>query len=94
VLLYQKITKILARLTYDIEVDMEARFQSLNRAFDAASRSVDNMGPQVQLIQTEIEKASKTLRHELSHAVQVCEPGHAGPNTDEHRTRATSSKAV
>lgn len=72
-LLYQKITRILARLTHDIEADMEARFQSLNRAFDAASRSVDNMGPQVQHIQTEMEKASKTLRHELSHAVQVCE---------------------
>ncbi|KAH7239182.1 hypothetical protein BKA59DRAFT_532004 [Fusarium tricinctum] len=70
VLLYQKITKILARLTHDIEADMEARFQSLNRAFDAASRSVDNMGPQVQHIQTEMEKASKTLRHELSHAVE------------------------
>lgn len=72
-LLYQKITKILARLTHDIEADMEARFQSLNRAFDAASRSIDNMGPQVLHIQTEMEKASKTLRHELNHAVQVCE---------------------
>ncbi|KAM0223956.1 hypothetical protein ACHAQD_003035 [Fusarium lateritium] len=70
VLLYQRITKILARLTHDIEADMEARFQSLNRAFDAASRSVDNMGPQVRHIQTEMEKASRTLRHELRHAVQ------------------------
>ncbi|KAM0562832.1 hypothetical protein ACHAPJ_001672 [Fusarium lateritium] len=70
ILLYQRITKILERLTHDIEADMEERFQSLNRAFNAASQSVENLGPQVQHLRTEMDMASKVLRDDLSFAVQ------------------------
>ncbi|KAF9765739.1 hypothetical protein IL306_001950 [Fusarium sp. DS 682] len=70
ILLYQRITKILERLTRDIEVDMEERFQSLNRAYTAASQSVEDIGPRVQHLRTEMEMASKILRDDLSRAAQ------------------------
>ncbi|KAF5025584.1 hypothetical protein F66182_2328 [Fusarium sp. NRRL 66182] len=70
ILLYQRITKILERLTRDIEVDMEERFQSLNRAFHTATQSVENLGPQVQHLQTEMEMASKILRDDLIQSVR------------------------
>ncbi|KAF4447529.1 hypothetical protein F53441_8913, partial [Fusarium austroafricanum] len=70
IFLYQKITKILERLTHDIETDMEERFQSLNRAFNDASQSIENIGPQVQHLRTEMVRASRILRDDLNHAVQ------------------------
>ncbi|KAF4340412.1 nuclear membrane fusion kar5 [Fusarium beomiforme] len=70
ILLYQRITKILERLTHDIEVDMEERFQSLNRAYTAASQSVEDIGPRVQHLRTEMEMASRILRDDLSRAAE------------------------
>ncbi|KAF4991087.1 hypothetical protein FGRMN_8047 [Fusarium graminum] len=67
---YQRITKILAKLTHDIDADLGAKAQSIHRAFDAASQSADSIGSQVHHIRTEMDKASKFLRHELRHAVQ------------------------
>jgi ribosome-binding factor A len=69
--LYQRITRILEKLTNDVEADLEKRFQSLNRAFDAASQSVDSIVPQAKHIQTEMEKASRILQNDLSHTIKV-----------------------
>jgi len=67
ILVYQKITKILEKLTDNIE-----RFRSLNRAFDATSQSVESMGLQAKHLQMDMEKAGTILRNDLRHAVQVC----------------------
>lgn len=72
-MLYQRITKILEKLTNDVEAELEERFHSLNRAFDAASQSVESIAPQVRHLQMEMDKASRILRDDLSHAVQVRE---------------------
>ncbi|EXM23161.1 hypothetical protein V3481_010309 [Fusarium oxysporum f. sp. vasinfectum] len=70
ILLYQKITKILEKLTRDIEADMEERFHSLNRAYTAASQSVEDIGPHVRHLRTEMERASQILRDDLGRAAQ------------------------
>ncbi|GKU03253.1 nuclear membrane fusion protein kar5 [Fusarium langsethiae] len=70
IFLYQRITRILEKLTNDVEADLEERFQSLNRAFDAASQSVESIGPQAKHLQMEMDKASRILRHDLGHAIQ------------------------
>jgi predicted nucleotidyltransferase len=72
IFVYQKITKILEKLTDNIEADMEERFRSLNRAFDATSQSVESMGLQAKHLQMDMEKAGTILRNDLRHAVQVC----------------------
>ncbi|RKL14977.1 Transcriptional regulatory protein SIN3 [Fusarium oxysporum] len=74
ILLYQKITKILEKLTRDIEADMEERFHSLNRAYTAASQSVEDIGPHVRHLRTEMERASQILRDDLGRAAQVPAP--------------------
>lgn len=71
IFLYQRITKILEKLTNDVEADLEKRFQSLNRAFDAASQSVESIGPQAKHLQMEMDKASRILRNDLGDAIQV-----------------------
>ncbi|KAJ4192600.1 hypothetical protein NW755_003747 [Fusarium falciforme] len=68
--LYQRITKILETMTNKIEIEMEERLQSLNRAFLAASDSVENLGPQVQRLRSELELASDVLREQLGQAAQ------------------------
>ncbi|CAF3627046.1 unnamed protein product [Fusarium graminearum] len=70
IFLYQRITKILEKLTNDVEADLEKRFQSLNRAFDAASQSVESIGPQAKHLQMEMDKASRILRNDLGDAIQ------------------------
>ncbi|KAF5704501.1 nuclear membrane fusion kar5 [Fusarium mundagurra] len=70
ILLYQRITKILEKLTRDIEADMEERFHSLNQAYTAATQSVEDMGPHVRHLRTEMERASQILRDDLGRAAQ------------------------
>ncbi|XEU95197.1 hypothetical protein FSHL1_000481 [Fusarium sambucinum] len=70
IFLYQRITRILEKLTNDVEADLEKRFQSLNRAFDAASQSVEGIGPQVKNLRMEMDKASGILQNDLSHAIK------------------------
>ncbi|KAH7261032.1 uncharacterized protein BKA55DRAFT_504888 [Fusarium redolens] len=70
ILLYQRITKILEKLTSDVEADMEERFHSLNRAYTAASQSVEDIGPHVRHLRTEMERASQILRDDLGRAAQ------------------------
>ncbi|KAM0416570.1 hypothetical protein ACHAPD_005499 [Fusarium lateritium] len=65
-----QITRILEKLTNDVEADLEKRFQSLNRAFDAASQSVEGIGPQVKNLRMEMDKASGILQNDLSHAIK------------------------
>lgn len=69
--LYQRITKILETMTNRIEVEMEGRLQSLNRAFLAASDSVENLSPQIQRLRSELELTSEALREQLGQAAQV-----------------------
>ncbi|KAI8687346.1 hypothetical protein NCS56_00307100 [Fusarium sp. Ph1] len=68
--LYQRITKILETMTNKIEIEMEERLQSLNRAFLAASDSVENLGPQVQRLRSELALASDVLRERLGQVAQ------------------------
>lgn len=69
--LYQRITKILETLTNKIEIEMEERLRSLNHALLATSDSVENLGPQVQRLRSELELAGDVLREQLSQAAQV-----------------------
>jgi hypothetical protein len=95
ILLYQRITKILEKLTRDIEADMEERFHSLNRAYTAASQSVEDMGPHVRHLCTEVERASRILRDDLGRAAQVhTNYFFLGHTPDMDRTRAMSWKVV
>lgn len=74
---------------------MEERFHSLNRAYTAASQSVEDIGPHVRHLRTEMERASQILRDDLGRAAQV----HShyfflGHTTDMDRTRAMSWKVA
>ncbi|KAF4461679.1 nuclear membrane fusion kar5 [Fusarium albosuccineum] len=68
--LYQRVTKILEKLTHEIETEMEERLQSLNQAFQSASHSVENLGPQVHKLRMELELTTDALREQLNQAVQ------------------------
>jgi hypothetical protein len=93
ILLYQRITKILEKLTSDVEADMEERFHSLNRAYTAASQSVEDIGPHVRHLRTEMERASQILRDDLGRAAQVLRHCYFLGHTIKHsRIRAISWK--
>ncbi|KAF4979317.1 hypothetical protein FZEAL_4458 [Fusarium zealandicum] len=64
--LYQRVTKILERLTHQIETEMEERLQSLSQTFQAASHLVENLGPQVHQLRTELDLAGDVLRERLA----------------------------
>ncbi|KAJ3528267.1 hypothetical protein NM208_g10282 [Fusarium decemcellulare] len=66
----KRVTKILEKLTHEIETEMEERLQSLNQAFQSASHSVENLEPQVHKLRMELELTADALREQLNQAVQ------------------------
>ncbi|KAM5370322.1 hypothetical protein ACJZ2D_008527 [Fusarium nematophilum] len=67
--LYQRVTKILEKLTRQIETEMEERLKALNLEFQAASHSVGDLGPQVHRLRTELDMATEVLQNQLLYHV-------------------------
>lgn len=69
--LYQRLTKILERLTTQAEADVEARLQFLNKRFQETSESVETMGLQLDHFRSTLRSFDDTLTGRLSRSVQV-----------------------
>ncbi|CAM1506448.1 Fc.00g060890.m01.CDS01 [Cosmosporella sp. VM-42] len=68
--LYQRLTKILEKITTQIEVDMEARLQSLNRMFQEASDSVENLVPKVNHLETRLRMVDDIIGGQIARTAQ------------------------
>lgn len=68
---HQRITKILEKLTNDVEAELEIRIQSLNHAFRDASNSVETLEPQVDRLKSKIDAVGGFMGETLLKTAQV-----------------------
>ncbi|KAH8722129.1 hypothetical protein BGZ61DRAFT_572420 [Ilyonectria robusta] len=62
---YQRVTKILEKLTTQIEDELEERLRSLNRAFHETAGSVDTFATQVNEIKTGLSMVDEVIQGQL-----------------------------
>lgn len=74
--LYQRVTKILEKLTTDVERETEERLRSLNRVFQEASDSVESFVPQVEKLKMGLEGLSAIVEGGLTQGAYVCQKLH------------------
>lgn len=85
--LYQRLTKILDKLTSQLEHDIEARLDSLNRMYQEATHSTENLGPQFDHIESRLRELDDMMNTRLSRTAQVCKIFSEHVSTNFQRSR-------
>ncbi|KAL7946537.1 hypothetical protein V8C42DRAFT_320954 [Trichoderma barbatum] len=68
--LHQRLTSILAKLTTQLEEEMEARFRSMNRMFQEAGVTVENLKPRMEDLKSSITEIDALFRDHIVQNVQ------------------------
>ncbi|KAL7782475.1 hypothetical protein V8C43DRAFT_197785 [Trichoderma afarasin] len=68
--LHQRLTGILAKLTTQLEEEMEARFRSMNKMFEEAGATVENLKPRVNHLKNSITEVDALFRDHIVQNVQ------------------------
>ncbi|EHK24957.1 uncharacterized protein TRIVIDRAFT_31498 [Trichoderma virens Gv29-8] len=68
--LHQRLTTILAKLTSQLEEEMEARFRSMNRMFEEAGATVENLKPRMNHLKSSITEVDALFKDHIVQNVQ------------------------
>ncbi|KAL7913259.1 hypothetical protein GGI35DRAFT_491432 [Trichoderma velutinum] len=68
--LHQRLTSILAKLMTQLEEEMEARFRSMNRMFEEAGATVENLKPRMNHLKNSITEIDALFRDHILQNVQ------------------------
>lgn len=69
--MYQRVTKILEKLTTQIEDELEERLRSLNQVFHETAGSVDTFATQVNEIKTGLSMVDEVIQGQLHRTATV-----------------------
>jgi uncharacterized protein YaaN involved in tellurite resistance len=69
--LYQRLTKIMARLTTEVENHMEERLRSFDQAFDRTSDALNSLEPRVDAAKSSLGELEEMISSRLFHLAQV-----------------------
>ncbi|POR38305.1 Nuclear membrane fusion protein Kar5 [Tolypocladium paradoxum] len=68
--LYERITKILARLTTQVEAELETRFESLDKMFRDTSANLESITPQVDELRTGLFQVERIISEVVSRGAE------------------------
>ncbi|KAH6610622.1 hypothetical protein Trco_000642 [Trichoderma cornu-damae] len=68
--LHQRLTSILAKLTTQLEKEIETRFRSLNKMFQVAEATVENLKPRVSDLKSSFTELDALFRNQILQPVQ------------------------
>lgn len=68
---YQRLTKILARLTKDIDTHMEARFENMEKELQRTRDNMDSLEPHIDKVKSGLEDIEYMVSTRLQKAAQV-----------------------
>lgn len=70
ILLYQRLTKVMAKLTYGVEVEMQRHMDNLELRVKKAGDAVQGLEPDLDRLQLKLAKLTAHFNNDLQHTVQ------------------------
>lgn len=72
--LYQRITKILEKMTLDVERDMQERLKRMETVWRDTSQSLEDLGPRVDHLRDGLDHLDDGILETLSRSIEVSSP--------------------
>lgn len=70
ILLYQRLTKVMAKLTYGVEIELQRHVDNLELRVQNAADVVQSMEPEFEKLQAKLAAIEKYVTQDLSYSVQ------------------------
>ncbi|KAF4504895.1 hypothetical protein G6O67_008288 [Ophiocordyceps sinensis] len=78
ILVFQRITKVMDRLTMQVEAELEARLKALNKRVRDASTGVDSIKPQINDLKSGLSQVEQIISRVLSQETQAATSANKG----------------
>lgn len=70
ILLYQRLTKVLAKLTHGVEIDIQKHMENLELRFKKAGTAAQDLEPQFDRLREKLVRIEDYVSHNLEHALK------------------------
>ncbi|ROW08242.1 hypothetical protein VMCG_03119 [Cytospora schulzeri] len=70
ILLYQRLTKVLAKLTHGVEIDIKNHMSKLELRFQKAATAVQDLEPQLDRLREKLVRTEDYVSHNFEHALK------------------------
>lgn len=87
--MYQRLTKILEKLTTQVEVDLEARLRSLDTIVQETVRGVGSLGPQVDHLRSGLGNLESVISGKLFRSAEVSQEASSSEEMLTHHQEST-----
>ncbi|ROW13508.1 hypothetical protein VPNG_04426 [Cytospora leucostoma] len=70
ILLYQRLTKVLAKLTHSVEVEIQKHMENLEIRLQKASDAVEGLEPEIDRLRNKLARVEDYVSYDLEHALK------------------------
>lgn len=70
ILLYQRLTKVMAKLTYGVEVEMQEHMENLELRLQKAGDAAQGLGPELERLRATLADIENYVIHDLEHSIK------------------------
>lgn len=70
ILLYQRLTKVLAKLTHGVEIDIQKHMENLELRFQKAGTAVQELEPELDRLREKLVQVEEYVSYDLEHALK------------------------